>query len=148
MGGKEPYGGMGTIWLASHRADFQVAFKNKVPFPLRQLGRKCCALQKTDTYVFWRDWKAYSTVRQRSTFPQYLYFCSPKQHLLETFESQHCSYLCHQLWFPWAKATANKPTGSPRAIANGARNLKPGKTTRWPSAAQLFQHIGPIQGRL
>ena len=44
MGGKEPYGGMGTIWLASHRADFQVAFKNKVPFPLRQLGRKCCGL--------------------------------------------------------------------------------------------------------
>ena len=44
MGGKEPYGGMGTIWLASHRADFQVAFKNKVPFPLRQLSRKCCGL--------------------------------------------------------------------------------------------------------
>ena len=73
-----------------------------------------------------------------------------------------CTYLCHQLrvprgrmmitmtiitmmttlYFslssvagsPGARARANIATEDPRASANGARNLKPGKTTRWPSA--------------
>ena len=36
--------------------------------------------------------------------------------------------------FPGARVSANIASKDPRASANGARNLKPGKTSRWPSA--------------